>query len=70
MSAVGSIAEIIAKALGMVDEYIEDPKRRLEVRLKIKESMRLQTMELIKKEKTGEEADILARFMLSVINKL
>jgi hypothetical protein len=39
MSALSSIAEIIATALNMTDKYIEDPERRLKARLEFKQKM-------------------------------
>ncbi|MBU0959753.1 MAG: hypothetical protein KKB31_07440 [Nanoarchaeota archaeon] len=70
MSIISSIFDILVFGLGLVEGYIDDPKRRLEARLKAKESMRLQIMELIKEGKTGEEADKLALTMLDIISRL
>lgn len=65
-----TIAQILLVGLQMTEKYIEDPQRRLEARLKTKETMRIQIMEYLKKEKTGAEADIIVNAMLVFIGKL
>jgi len=70
MSAVNSILEIIAEALKIADGYIDDPRRRLQARLKRKEYIRIQAMELIKKGVPGEEADSMALALLDFVSKL
>lgn len=67
---VNAIAQILLTGLQMYEGYIEDPKRRLEARLKTKEALRLQLMEYLKKETTGDEADTIAHIMLDIVRKL
>jgi len=53
----------------MTESYINDPKRRLEARLKAKEKMRLKAMEIIN-EKNPEKADKILIAFIAAINSL
>ena len=69
MSALSSIAEIIATALNMTDKYIEDPERRLKARLEFKQKMLLLADKICKEVKLDEANKMLGDF-ITIINKL
>ncbi len=69
MGIAEAILSILATGLEMAESYIEDPKRRLEARLKAKEKMRLRAMEIIN-EKDAEKADKMLSDFLDKIKTL
>jgi hypothetical protein len=69
MGIADAILSILATGLEMTESYINDPKRRLEARLKSKEKMRLKAMEIIN-EKNPETADKMLSDFIIAISKL
>ena len=69
MGIADAILSILATGMEMTESYINDPKRRLEARLKAKEKMRLKAMEIIN-EKNPEKADKILIAFIAAINSL
>jgi len=69
MGIADAILSILATGMEMAESYINDPKRRLEARLKAKEKMRLKAIEIIN-EKNPEKADKMLIAFIAAINSL
>jgi hypothetical protein len=59
MSTVGAIADLIKTGLDTVDEYVDDPARRLKARLAIK-TKGLEIGSKIIKEENPDEAAVMS----------
>ena len=69
MNTVGAIAGIINTGLSIIDNYIEDPQKRLAARQEYIDSLKRQVEEILS-EKDVEERNKLLLGFLSAIHSL
>jgi len=69
VGTVGAIAGIINTGLGMIDKYVEDPKRRLAARQEYIDSLKGQ-VERILNEKGIKEMDALLLDFIAAVHSL